>query len=136
MLRVHKAAAKMLVPGTNLVDYHVEVGKLMTEELIGLGLITQNDVDNEDPKWPAYKKYFMHGTSHHIGVDVHDYGHRYKTFEPGMVFTVEPGIYIREENIGVRIENNYVIQAEGAPFDLMRNIPIEIAEIEAIMQQQ
>ncbi|ANQ49771.1 aminopeptidase P family protein [Flammeovirga sp. MY04] len=135
VLRVHKAAAKMLVPGNNLMDYHVEVGKLMTEELIGLGLITQEDVDNEDPKWPAYKKYFMHGTSHHIGVDVHDYGHRYKTFEAGMVFTVEPGIYIREENMGIRIENDFVIQESGEPFDLMKNIPIEIEEIEAIMQK-
>ncbi|OHX66528.1 aminopeptidase P family protein [Flammeovirga pacifica] len=135
VLRVHKDAAKMLVPGNNLMDYHVEVGKLMTKELIDLGLITQEDVDNEDPKWPAYKKFFMHGTSHHIGVDVHDYGHRYKTFEAGMVFTVEPGIYIREENMGIRIENDYVIQESGEPFDLMKNIPFEIEEIESIMQK-
>ncbi|NME72055.1 MULTISPECIES: aminopeptidase P family protein [Flammeovirga] len=133
VLRVHKAAAKMLVPGNNLMDYHVEVGKLMTEELVGLGLITREDIANEDPKWPAYKKYFMHGTSHHIGVDVHDYGNRYKTFEAGMVFTVEPGIYIREENMGIRIENDFVIQESGEPFDLMKNIPIEIEEIESIM---
>lgn len=135
VLRVHKTAAKMLVPGNNLVDYHVEVGKLMTEELVDLGLITREDIANEDPKWPAYKKFFMHGTSHHIGVDVHDYGNRYKTFEAGMVFTVEPGIYIREENMGIRIENDYVIQETGEPFDLMRNIPIEIDEIESIMNK-
>ena len=134
VLRVKKAAAKMLVPGTIWADYHVEVGKLMTEELIGLGLITQEDVKNEDPKWPAYKKYFMHGTSHHMGLDTHDYGILTEPMQAGMVFTVEPGIYIPEENLGIRIEDDYVIQETGEPLNLMANIPIEIEEIEALMK--
>jgi Xaa-Pro aminopeptidase len=133
ILRVKKAAAKMLVPGTIWADYHVEVGKLMTEELLGLGLITKEDVKNEDPKWPAYKKYFMHGTSHHMGLDTHDYGILTEPMQAGMVFTVEPGIYIPEENLGIRIEDDYVIQEKGEPINLMKNIPIEADEIEALM---
>jgi Xaa-Pro aminopeptidase len=133
VLRVKKAAAKMLIPGTIWADYHVEVGKLMTKELIGLGLITKEDVKNEDPKWPAYKKYFMHGTSHHMGLDTHDYGILTEPMGAGMVFTVEPGIYIPEENLGIRLEDDYVIQKKGEPFNLMAKIPIEIEEIEALM---
>ena len=133
VLRVKKAAAKMLVPGTIWADYHVEVGKIMTEELIGLGLITKEDVKNEDPKWPAYKKYFMHGTSHHMGLDTHDYGILTEPMQAGMVFTVEPGIYITNENLGIRIEDDYVIQKTGEPINLMKNIPIEVEEIEALM---
>jgi len=134
VLRVKKAAAKMLVPGTIWADYHVEVGKIMTQELIGLGLLTQDDVKNEDPAWPAYKKYFMHGTSHHMGLDTHDYGILTEPMQAGMVFTVEPGIYIPEENLGIRIEDDYVIQEQGEPLNLMANIPIEIEEIEALMK--
>jgi len=133
VLSVKKAAAKMLVPGTIWADYHIEVGKLMTQELIGLGLITKDDVKNEDPKWPAYKKYFMHGTSHHMGLDTHDYGILTEPMQAGMVFTVEPGIYIPEEKLGIRIEDDYVIQEKGEPFNLMANIPIEADEIEALM---
>lgn len=133
VLRVKDAAAKMLVPGTIWADYHVEVGHLMTKELIGLGLITQEDVNNEDPNWPAYKKYFMHGTSHHIGLDTHDYGILTEPMKAGMVFTVEPGIYIPNENLGIRIEDDYVIQETGEPFNLMANIPITVEEIEASM---
>jgi Xaa-Pro aminopeptidase len=133
VLRVKKAAAKLLVPGTIWVDYHVEVGHIMTDELLGLGLITKEDIKNEDPKWPAYKKYFMHGTSHHMGLDTHDYGILTEPMQAGMVFTVEPGIYIPEENLGIRIEDDYVIQKSGEPFNLMINIPIEIEEIEALM---
>ena len=133
VLRVKKAAAKMLVPGTIWADYHIEVGKLMTKELIGLGLITKEDVKKEDPKWPAYKKYFMHGTSHHMGLDTHDYGILTKPMEAGMVFTVEPGIYIPDENLGIRLEDDYVIQEKGEPVNLMQNIPIEIEDIEALM---
>ncbi len=134
VLRVKNEAAKMLVPGTIWADYHVEVGKIMTRELISLGLITQEDVDNEDPKWPAYKKYFMHGTSHNIGLDTHDYGILSEPMEANMVFTVEPGIYIPEENLGIRLEDDYVIQENGEPFNLMQNIPIEVEDIEALMQ--
>ena len=134
VLRVKDAAAKMLVPGTIWADYHVEVGKLMTKELLDLGLITKEDVANEDPKWPAYKKYFMHGTSHHMGLDTHDYGILTEPMQAGMVFTVEPGIYIPEENLGIRIEDDYVIQEKGEPVNLMKNIPITVKEIEALMQ--
>ena len=133
VLRVKKAAAKMLVPGTIWADYHVEVGKIMTEELIDLGLLTEEDVTNEDPKWPAYKKYFMHGTSHHMGLDTHDYGILTEPMQANMVFTVEPGIYIPAENLGIRLEDDYVIQETGEPVNLMKNIPIEIEEIEALM---
>ena len=133
VLSVKKTAAKMLVPGTLWGEYHVEVGKLMTQELIGLGLISQDDVNKEDPSWPAYKKYFMHGTSHHMGLDTHDYGILTEPMTAGMVFTVEPGIYIPDENLGIRLEDDYVIQETGEPINLMENIPIEIEDIEKWM---
>jgi len=135
VLRVKEAAAKMLKPGTLWAEYHIEVGKLMTKELIGLGLLTDEDVKNEDPKWPAYKKYFMHGTSHHMGLDTHDYGLLNKPMEANMVFTVEPGIYIPKENLGIRIEDDYVIQEKGDPINLMKNIPITVEEIENYMKK-
>jgi len=133
VLRVKNAAAKLLVPGAIWADYHVEVGKLMTQELLGLGLISQEDVDKEDPNWPAYKKYFMHGTSHHMGLDTHDYGILTEPMVANMVFTVEPGIYIPEENMGIRLEDDYVIQESGEPINLMKNIPVEIEDIEKWM---
>jgi Xaa-Pro aminopeptidase len=133
VLNVKKQATKLLVPGTMWDAYHIEVGKLMTSELLGLGLIDKADVQNEDPKWPAYKKYFMHGTSHHMGLDTHDYGPLKAPMEANMVFTVEPGIYIPEENMGIRLEDDVVIQSKGAPLNLMQNIPIEVDEIEALM---
>jgi Xaa-Pro aminopeptidase len=131
--RVKDAATKMLVPGTLWGQYHVEVGKIMTSELLGLGLIDKADVQNENPDWPAYKKYFMHGTSHHIGLDTHDYGLLYEPMQANMVFTVEPGIYIPDEGFGIRLEDDVVIQESGEPFNLMRNIPIEADEIEELM---
>ena len=131
--RVKINATNMLIPGTIWADYHVEVGKLMTSELLGLGLIDKVDVQNEDPNWPAYKKYFMHGTSHHMGLDTHDYGLLWEPMETNMVFTVEPGIYIPEEGFGIRLEDDVVIQEKGAPLNLMKNIPIEVEEIEDIM---
>ncbi|CAM4327716.1 aminopeptidase P family protein [Gillisia hiemivivida] len=131
--RVKNDAQKMLVPGTIWADYHVEVGKLMTSELIGLGLLDKADVKNEDPDWPAYKKYFMHGTSHHIGLDTHDYGILTEPMQANQVFTVEPGIYIPAEGFGIRLEDDLVIQEKGEPFNLMRNIPIEADEIEDLM---
>ncbi|MDO9260550.1 MAG: aminopeptidase P family protein [Flavobacteriaceae bacterium] len=134
VLRVKNAAAAMLVVGNDWAKYHVEVGKIMTQELIGLGLITEDEVKNENPDWPAYKKYFMHGTSHHIGLDTHDYGILIEPMQAGMVFTVEPGIYIPAENLGIRLEDDYVIQESGAPFNLMANIPITVEEIEALMK--
>lgn len=131
--RVKEAATKMLIPGTLWAPYHVEVGKLMTSELLGLGLLDKADVQNEDPNWPAYKKYFMHGTSHHMGLDTHDYGLLHEPMQANMVFTVEPGIYLPEEGFGIRLEDDVVIQEKGEPFNLMRNIPIEADEIEDIM---
>ncbi|MFD2517180.1 aminopeptidase P N-terminal domain-containing protein [Salinimicrobium flavum] len=131
--RVKNDATKMLVPGTLWAEYHVEVGKLMTSELLGLGLLDKADVQNENPDWPAYKKYFMHGTSHHIGLDTHDYGLLYEPMQANMVFTVEPGIYLPDEGFGIRLEDDVVIQEKGEPFNLMRNIPIEADEIEDIM---
>jgi Xaa-Pro aminopeptidase len=131
--RVKNDATKLLTPGTIWADYHVEVGKLMTSELLGLGLIDKADVQNEDPNWPAYKKYFMHGTSHHMGLDTHDYGILTEPMQANMVFTVEPGIYIPAEGFGIRLEDDVVIQENGDPFNLMRNIPIEADEIEDIM---
>lgn len=132
VLRVHMECHKLLVPGNRIPEYHVEVGKLMESELLGLGLIDKTDIKNQDPSNPAYKKYFMHGTSHHIGLDVHDVGNIYREFEPGMVFTIEPGIYIQNEGLGVRLENDVVITKDGI-HDMMGNIPIEVDEIEDIM---
>ncbi|MBO0342169.1 MAG: aminopeptidase P family protein [Bacteroidota bacterium] len=135
VLRVKDEATKMLVPGTIWAEYHKEVGKLMTSELIGLSLLDKADVQNENPDWPAYKKYFMHGTSHHIGLNTHDYGELKKPMKANMVFTVEPGIYIPAEGMGIRLEDDVVIQEKGEPFNLMRNIPIEIEEIEELMNK-
>lgn len=133
--RVKNDATKMLVPGTMWKEYHIEVGKLMTSELLGLGLLDKADVQNENPDWPAYKKYFMHGTSHHIGLDTHDYGLLWEPMKANMVFTVEPGIYIPDEGFGIRLEDDVVIQESGEPFNLMRNIPIEAEEIEDLMNK-
>jgi len=133
--RVKNAATKMLVPGTLWAEYHVEVGKLMTSELLGLGLLDKVDVKNENPDWPAYKKYFMHGTSHHMGLDTHDYGLLHEPMQANMVFTVEPGIYIPDESFGIRLEDDVVIQKNGEPFNLMRDIPIEVEEIEDLMNK-
>lgn len=135
VLRAKDEATKMLVPGTLWAEYHKEVGKLMTSELIGLGLLDKADVQNENPDWPAYKKYFMHGTSHHIGLNTHDYGELKTPMKANMVFTVEPGIYIPAEGMGIRLEDDVVIQEKGGPFNLMRNIPIEIEEIEELMNK-
>ncbi|MDC6385547.1 aminopeptidase P family protein [Flagellimonas taeanensis] len=135
VLRVKNEATKMLVPGTIWAEYHKEVGEIMTSELIGLGLLDKADVQNENPDWPAYKKYFMHGTSHHIGLNTHDYGELKTPMKANMVFTVEPGIYIPAEGMGIRLEDDVVIQEKGEPFNLMQNIPIEIEEIEELMNK-
>ncbi len=133
VLHVKNEAAKILTVGNNWHDYHVEVGRIMTSELLKLGLLDKADVQNENPDWPAYKKYFMHGTSHHIGLDTHDYGDLRMPFTENMVFTIEPGIYIPEENMGIRLEDDYVVKNSGEPFNLMSDIPIEIEEIEELM---
>lgn len=132
VLRVLKEARAMLVPGTTLEEYNKEVGKIMESELLGLGLISRDDIEKQDKNWPAYKKYFMHGTSHHLGLDVHDIMYRYDPFRAGNLFTCEPGIYIPEENLGIRLENDILITDNG-PIDLFKNIPIEAEEIEELM---
>ena len=133
VLNVKNEATKMLVSGTLWEAYHEEVGKLMTSELVGLGLLDRADIQNQDSKKPAYKKYFMHGTSHHLGLDTHDYGVLKEPMVANMVFTVEPGIYIPEEKMGIRLEDDVVIQSSGAPLNLMKNIPIEVEAIETYM---
>ncbi|MFT2008914.1 aminopeptidase P N-terminal domain-containing protein [Pontibacter sp. 13R65] len=133
VLRVMKAAIQMLVPGNSLDQYHSFVGTVMQNELINLGLLNESDVRNQDPAKPLYKKYFMHGTSHLLGLDVHDVGNKYRPFEEGMVFTCEPGIYIREEGIGVRLENNILVTKNG-PLNLMQDIPLEADDIEQLMK--
>jgi len=132
VLRVQKKAIDMLRPGTDFKKYNAEVGKIMESELLALRLISTTDIENQDPAWPAYKKYFMHGTSHHLGLDTHDSGFFDRPMEAGMVFTCEPGIYIPEENIGIRIEDDLVLM-DGEPFNLMKNIPKEVEEIEELM---
>lgn len=134
VLRIMRAAAQLLIPGITLVEYEKKVGHLMENELIGLGLLKAEEVEKQDPEKPLYKKYFMHGTSHHLGLDVHDVGSKYRKLEPGMVFTCEPGIYIPDENLGIRLENNFLV-TESKPIDLMAGIPIEIEDIERLMHR-
>lgn len=132
VLSVQKAAINMLRPGTMLKDYHHEVGLLMEAELVKLKLISKQDISKQDPKHPAYKKYFMHGTSHFLGLDTHDVGDWDLPMEDGNVFTCEPGIYIPEEGIGIRIEDDILVTRKG-PVNLMKNIPKEAEEIEELM---
>jgi Xaa-Pro aminopeptidase len=135
VLRVMKAATKMLKDGNTFEKYNKAVGELMTEELLKLRLLKVSDVKKQNPAWPAYKRYFMHGTSHFLGLDVHDVGFFNEPMRPGMVFTVEPGIYIPEENLGIRLENNILITSKGQ-MDLMKNIPLEAEEIEDLMNSK
>ena len=132
VLSVMRDATKLLRPGVNLHDYHKQVGELMTEQLLGLGLIDKHDVAKQNPAWPAYKKYFMHGTSHFIGLDVHDVGLWHEPIRAGHVFTVEPGIYILEEGLGIRLENDIVVTEDGFD-DLMGDIPLDAEAIEDAM---
>jgi Xaa-Pro aminopeptidase len=132
VLKIMRKSIPMLVAGNTFDNYIREVNKLVESELIGLGLLSSSDVKKQDPENPAFKKYFMHGISHFLGLDVHDVGDRNVPFKAGMVFTCEPGIYIREEKLGIRLENNIVITKEGN-MDLMKDIPIEPDEIEALM---
>jgi Xaa-Pro aminopeptidase len=125
-------ATQIMTSGTYWVDYQKEVEKYMESKLIDLGLFTRKDVENQDKNQPLFKKYFMHGVAHHLGIDVHDVWDKYKPFAAGMVLTCEPGIYIREEGLGIRLENNLLITDKGA-VNLMNNIPIDWEEIETIM---
>ncbi len=133
VLHVKKECENLLKPGVMLGEYHTEVGKLMEEQLLKLKLIDQTDIKNQNPDWPAYKKYFMHGTSHFIGLDTHDVGLWHEPIQAGNAFTIEPGIYIPEENLGIRLEDDYIIQKSGNPLNLMKNIPLEAEEIENLM---
>lgn len=134
VLRVQKSSIELLKPGAILSEYHKRVGDFMTKELINLNLLTQEEVDNQNPSWPVYKKYFMHGTSHYLGLDVHDYGlWDGSPMEAGMVFTCEPGIYIPEEGIGIRIEDDILITSNGY-INLTKEIPKEVSDIEAAMK--
>jgi Xaa-Pro aminopeptidase len=132
VLRVLTECRLMLRPGVLLREYQEEVGALMTSELIGLGLLDRQAVASQDTQRPLYKKDFPHGCSHHLGLDVHDVGATWEPLKAGMVLTIEPGIYIREERLGVRLENNILI-GEDRNTDLMASIPIEADEIEALM---
>ena len=132
VLRVQKAAIKMLRPGVHYFEFHKEIQKLIEKELVELKLISKTDIKNQNSERPAFQKYFMHGTSHMLGLDVHDVGNMHAKIQVGQVWTVEPGIYIKEERLGIRIENNIVI-GRDKNFDLMKNIPIETEEIEELM---
>lgn len=134
-LRVFRGANDILRPGNNLMDYQKAVVEIMEEELVGLGLFTAQEAKAQGPDKPLLKKYFMHSTSHPLGLDVHDVSPPHEPFGEGMVYTIEPGIYIREEGLGVRIENDVLI-GKDKNIDLMANIPIEAEEIEALMQQR
>jgi len=135
VLNVMKYATSMLVAGTLLDDYNKEVGSAMEVELIKLGLLNAQEVKNQNPEAPLYKRYFMHGTSHYLGIDVHDVGFRYGRMQAGNIFTCEPGIYIPEEGLGIRLENDILI-TESGNIDLMASIPLEIEEIEQIMAEK
>ena len=132
VLDVLNFATQHMTSGTYWVDYQKEVEKYMESKLIDLGLFSRKEVENQDKNQPLFKKYFMHGVAHHLGIDVHDVWDKYKPFAPGMVLTCEPGIYIREEGLGIRLENNLLITDTGA-INLMNNIPIHWEEIETIM---
>lgn len=132
VLDVLNFATDYLKPGIFWVDYQKAVEKFMEGKLIELGLFTKEDVSNQDPTAPLFKKYFMHGVAHHLGIDVHDVWNKYLPIQAGMVLTCEPGIYIREEGIGIRLENNLLVTETGN-INLMKNIPIEIEEIESLM---
>jgi len=135
VLNVKNHATKLLKPGNVWKDFHSQVGEIMTKELLDIGLLDKVDIKNQNKENPAYKKYFMHGTSHHLGLDTHDYGLLEDTFKANMVFTVEPGIYLPEEGFGVRLEDDVVIQESGDPINLMKDIPIDAEHIEELMNK-
>ncbi|HXA02586.1 MAG TPA: aminopeptidase P N-terminal domain-containing protein [Cytophagaceae bacterium] len=135
VLRIMREATTMLVPGNTLTEYNKEVNKITESELVGLGLLNKTQLKNQDPENPLLRKYFMHGASHALGLDVHDVYDKYNIFKEGMVFTCEPGIYIREESLGIRLENNILVSSNG-PIDLMKNIPVEAEEIEYLMDSK
>ena len=134
--KIGEESMQLLVPGTLIKEYNQEVGKIMSSALIDLGLLDKKDLNIKDKKNPAYKKYYMHGTSHHLGLDTHDYGLIEEPIEPNMVLSVEPGIYIPEESFGIRIEEDIVVQEKGGPINLTKNIPKDPDEIEFLMSSR
>ena len=133
VLRVMRKATKLLVPDTTIDKWHAEVCHIMEKELIGLGLFSEQDVKNQDPACPMFFNYYMHGTGHFLGLDVHDVGSKQQPLQKGMVITCEPGIYIKEEGLGIRLENDIMVDEE--PLDLMAGIPLDADEIEKMMAQ-
>ncbi|HRW96495.1 MAG TPA: aminopeptidase P family protein [Bacteroidales bacterium] len=133
--RVQKLAVQQMIPGNTMENYNSFVNQEMEKEMIKMGLLDKQEVKNQNPENPLFKKYFMHGTAHHLGLDVHDVIHRFEPFQSGMVFTCEPGIYIPQEGIGIRLENDILI-SENGPVDLSADIPVELNEIEQLMTQQ
>jgi Xaa-Pro aminopeptidase len=133
-LHLHDYAKSILKPGITVVNYTEKVGEEATKQFIKIGLLSKGDIKNEDPNNRAYRKYLYHGISHHLGIDVHDLGTRTSPVQAGMLFTVEPGIYIEEEKMGVRIENNIWLTKTGH-VDLMKKIPITVEDIEAYMKK-
>jgi Xaa-Pro aminopeptidase len=133
-LHLHNYAKSLLKPGITMMKYTDQVGEEATQQFLKIGLLKKSDIKNEDQQNRAYRKYLYHGISHHLGIDVHDLGTRTEPIKPGMVFTVEPGIYIEEEKMGIRIENNVLLTRSGHK-DLMKNIPITVEEIEALMKR-
>src|SRR5690606_15246496 len=133
-LHLHDYAKSLLKPGISILEYTDKVGEEATQQFLKIGLLKKSDVRNEDPENRAYRKYLYHGISHHLGIDVHDLGTRTEPIKPGMLLTVEPGIYIEEEQMGIRIENNVWITKNGNK-DLMKNIPITAEDIEALMKR-
>ncbi len=132
VLKVMRAAKELMVVGKTIDALNCEVLQLIEKEVVDLGLLTMADISKQDPASPLAKNYFPHGNSHFMGLDVHDEGHKFELFKPGMVLSCEPGIYIKEEGIGVRIENNILI-SENGPIDLTENVPVEVDEIEDLM---
>ena len=135
VLNVINEAMKLYVPGNTINIVNEKVNCLMETEMVKLGLFSDDDIKSQNPDFPLYKKYFMHGTAHFLGLDVHDVGNKEEPFKPGMVLTCEPGLYIREENIGIRLENDMLI-TENDPVNLMQDIPIEIEDIEQLMKNK
>ena len=134
VLRIHREAINLMGSHVVYFDYHKEIEKLMEQELVKLKLISTKDIKNQKQGQEAFRKYFYHGTSHMLGLDIHDVGNMHDRMGVNSVWTVEPGIYIKEEGFGVRLENNVVIRKKGV-LDLTRNVPIEAEEIEEIMSQ-
>ena len=135
VLRVQKKAIKLLVVGNTINEVNKKVNEFMSKEIVKLGLMTKDEAKDTEKSKEILVKYFMHGTSHYIGLDVHDVGTKYEPFKPGMIFTCEPGLYIEEEEIGIRLENDILVTKDG-PEDLMANIPIEPDEIEELMNRK